>query len=229
MIASTRQGLTDLWHDKLAGQVNRVQSQNPDVPTDRWRRAGRSTKAKPDGENLTWWTEEGVRQLEVYSDWLSKTDLEFVEFNGDPLVEFNVSGNLGEHFVKGFIDSVMTDGEKNILVDYKSGSRTPFGLMQLGVYRILLRNLTGVDATHGMFWMTRKGEPTEPADLDRYNNDYVTKIFSQFHSAIESEVFIPNEGNHCWSCDVRSACYVQGGVDAWKFDPDHPAYSGGQA
>ena len=225
MIASTRQELTDLWHQALANQVNRVQEQNPDIPTDHWRRAGRTTKAKPDGENLTWWTEEGVRQLEVYSEWLANTDLQFVEFNGDPLIEFNVSGNLDEHYVKGFIDSVMTDGERNILVDYKSGSRTPFGLMQLGVYRILLKNLTGIDATHGMFWMTRKGEPTEPAELSRYSNDYVAKIFSQFHRAVENEVFIPNEGSHCYSCDVRSACFVQGGVDSWKFDPDHPSYT----
>ena len=216
--------LQDLWHQALANQVNRVQMSSPDTKTDHWRRAGRPTKAKPEGENLAWWKEEGVRQLEVYSEWLRNTDMRFVEFNGDPLIEFNVSGMLGERYVKGYIDSVMWDGEKNILIDYKSGSRTPFGLMQLGVYRILLKNLTGIDATHGMFWMTRKGEPTEPAELSRYTNEYVSKIFSQFHCAVENEVFIPNEGNHCFSCDVRSACYVQGGVHAYQWDPDHPSY-----
>ena len=39
-----------------------------------------------------------------------------------------------------------------------------------------------------------------------------------------TKCFIPNEGNHCFSCDVRSACYVQGGVHAYQWDPDHPSY-----
>ena len=105
---------------------------------------------------------------------------------------------LGERYVKGYIDSVMWDGEKNILIDYKPGSRTPFGLMQLGVYRILLKNLTGIDATHGMFWMTCKGEPTEPAELGDTPTEYVRGL-SQF-LALWRTAFIPNEGNHCFSC-----------------------------
>jgi CRISPR/Cas system-associated exonuclease Cas4 (RecB family) len=228
MIASSSHDFTDVWANALATQVERVSGSNPDLPTSQWRRAGRKTTAKPHGEDLEWWQAEGLQQLNTYYEWLSSSDWTFVEHNGDPLIEFNVSGNLGDNYVKGFIDSVMTDGEKTMLIDYKSGSRTPFGLMQLGVYRILLRNLTGVDATHGVFWMTRKGEPTEPAPLDRYTNDYVSNIFAQFHSAVDNRVFIPNEGSHCWSCDVRSACYIQGGVDAWKWDPDHPQYGGGK-
>lgn len=225
MIASTQQDIPTMWANCLAEEVERVQGLNPDTPTDHWRKAGRTTKEKPNGEDLTWWMEEGQRQLDTYAKWLSETNWEFVEFNGEPLIEFNVSGNLGDNYTKGFIDSVMTDGENTMLVDYKSGSRTPFGLMQLGVYRILLRNLTGVDATHGVFWMTRKGEPTDPAPLDRYTNDYVVNLFSQFHAAVDNQVFIPKEGSHCWSCDVRSACYIQGGVDSYLYDPDHPKYN----
>ena len=225
MNASTSQGdLENTWNIALANRVEQVRESNPDSPPEQWRSAGRKTKDKPHGEDLQWWAGEGLRQLESYKAWLEATDWEFVEFNGNPLIEFNLSGNIGEHYVKGFLDAVMTDGEKTMLVDYKTGSRTPFGVMQLGVYRVMLRNLTGVDATHGVFWMTRKAEPGEPVSLDRYTDEYVGRIFNQFNAAVENQIFLPREGSHCWSCDVRSACYVQGGTDSYKFDPDHPKY-----
>lgn len=227
MNARTQQELRDLWSTALASEVERVSSVSPDWPTDRWRRAGRTTKAKPNGEDLTWWTEEGVRQLEQYTQWLSETNWKFVAHEGQPLIEADVSGHIDGIHVKGFVDAVMEDDAGNIvLVDYKTGSRTPAAMMQLGVYRVMLAKATGVDATHGSFWMTRKGEPTEPSPLGRYDERYVTRLFQQFDFAVSNEVFIPKEGSGCWSCDVRSACYVQGGVDAWKFDPDSPHYKG---
>lgn len=224
MASSCQEDFDDLWRHVLAEEVERV-SQYSDIPTNQWRHAGRKTKDKPNGEDLSWWAEAGAQQLQGYADWLASTTWTFAEFNGEPLIEANISGQIGDHFVKGFLDAVMHDGERYILVDYKSGSRTPFGLMQLGCYRVMLRNLTGIDATHGSFFMTRKSEMTEPAELHKYTDEYVGRIFNQFNLAVENEVFLPNEGSHCWSCDVRSACYVQGGVDAWKFDPDHPSYN----
>jgi len=175
---------------------------------------------------LQWWGGEGVRQLESYLEWLEATQWEFVEYADRPMIEMDVSNWLGDVYVKGFVDAVMTDGDQVMLVDYKTGSRTPAAMMQLGIYRVLLRETTGIDATHGVWWMTRKAEPSEPVQLGRYTHDYVRTIFETFDRAVEQQVFLPKEGSHCFTCDVRSACYIQGGVDAWKYDSHHPKFQG---
>ena len=225
MIASTKQQeLRRMWTDILTEAVTTTVNATG-VPVAGWRSAGKQTKARPDGETITHWIDSGFEQLEAYADWLDKTSWKFVEFNNQPLVEFEVTGHLGDNFVKGFLDSVMvTEDGTIVLVDYKTGSRTPYAAMQLGVYRVMLRNITGIDATHGSFFMTRKGEPTEPVSLHRYTDEYVVSLFRRLNAAVEGDVFIPNDGSHCYTCDVKSSCYAQGGVNAYLNDPDHPSY-----
>jgi hypothetical protein len=35
---------------------------------------------------------------------------------------------------------------------------------------------------------------------------------------------LPNVSGHCRTCGVKDACYANGGVDAYIYDPMHPAY-----
>ena len=80
-----------------------------------WRKAGRTTKANPDGEDETWWLEEGRRMLDSWvqfrtgqlgwSVWTTP--------DGKPAIEISMTPHMGDVPVQMGIDRVMVtpDGE----------------------------------------------------------------------------------------------------------------------
>lgn len=216
-IAQTwRKALDDL----VASTAARTQT-DPNL----WRTAGRPSKANPNGYDLDWWMQSGAEQLEKYSAWLESTDWIFMEVDGEPMVEFPVETQFGGIPVKGYVDAVMVNppGE-GVLIDYKTGSRTPESTIQLGLYAASLERMGLPRPTLGAFYMTRKGEMTEPVSLDQFTVHFWDGMFSQFKQAVDSDIFIPNVSGHCRTCGVANACYAAGGTDAYIYDPMHPAY-----
>ena len=215
--------LKALWHSALDDLVERT-TQSTGRATIDWRTVGRG-KSKPNGEDLEWWREDGLRQLDGYAKWLDTTDYKFLSYAGEPAIEFPFVVELAGVTVRGFIDAVMVtpDGEV-VVIDHKTGSRTPDSVAQLGIYSTALELLGYTRPSLGAFWMTRKGEMTEPESLDRYSIDYFKTVFAQFSKAVGEDIFIPNPGSHCRGCSVRDACYIAGGTSAWKYDPLHPQF-----
>ena len=191
-----------------------------------WRIAGRPTKDKPHGEDIEFGTESGLAQLHGYSLWLASTDWTLVDFDGEPAVELPVSCHFGDIPVRGFIDGVWAtpDGEL-VVVDYKTGSRTPDSLLQLGLYAASLEQMGYPRPSLGAFYMTRKGEMTKPESLDRYTAHFWEQMFSLFSRAVQEDIFLPNVAQNCRTCGVRDACAAVGGVDAYRYDPLHPAFT----
>ena len=190
-----------------------------------WRTAGRPTKAKPNGEDLDFWKEDGLGQLHAYSLWLSTTDWTLVDFDGEPAVEMPVSCTFGDVPVRGFIDGIWATPEGQlVIVDYKTGSRTPDSLLQLGLYAASLEQMGYPRPPLGAFYMTRKHEMTKPESLDRYTVHFWEQMFGLFSKAVEEDIFLPNVGQSCRTCGVRDACAAVGGVDAYRYDPLHPAF-----
>ena len=216
--------LTALWTQTLNAEVLRVTDATGYQPKV-WRSAGRPTKDKPRGEDIEWWEQSGAEQLGTYQAWLDSTDWRFAVYDGVPAIEFPVECAFGDVTVRGFIDAVFVtpDGEV-VIVDYKSGSRTPDSFAQLSLYSACLGQMGYPIPTLGSYWMTRKGTMTEPTDLQRMDAQYWTNIVRQFKTAVDADIFLPNVGSHCFSCGVRDACYAAGGIDSYKYDPLHPAY-----
>lgn len=223
-IAGTSHVTRAEWDHIFGTHVSRTEEESG-VATVLWRTAGRKTKDKPNGDDLEFWYAEGYRQVADYAHWLNTSGWSIYAHGGNPLIEAEVSGDLGGVHIKAFLDAVLVRPTGELVVtDYKTGSRTPIGLLQLGTYRALLLQTLGLEVNLGSFYMTRKGEMTEPEDLRRFTPEYLGKLFARLAIGIEGGVFLPHLGDHCRTCDVASSCAAKGGTDAYRFDPDHPHY-----
>lgn len=212
----------EAWERHKAAMMERT-----DVPIDQWKTAGRKTEEKPRGEDAEWWEIEGFRQVMAYLEWYASSDWQIYKVEGViPMVEMDISHNLGGVVVKAFIDALMVHPETRelVVVDYKTGSKQPQAT-QLGVYRALLMEKMGLKVNKGAYFLTRKGHMSELIDLTRYTPAMFANVFSGFATAKDLNLYLPNVGDHCrWRCDVSNACAIVGGVDAYKYDPLHPAY-----
>jgi hypothetical protein len=56
----------------------------------------------------------------------------------------------------------------------------------------------------------------------------VAKQLAASYALMTSGSYPANPGRHCDWCDVRNSCTWAKGKDAWRYDPDHPAYIAGQ-
>lgn len=212
------------WTQVYGDTLERVESETG-VPREHWKRAGRVSKDKPNKEDAVWWGIDGYRQLLAYQAWLHTSGYRPYVHDGVVLSEFETSTAFGNVQVKGFLDAVMQAPDGTLIVmDAKSGTRVPSSVTQLGLYATALRMTLGLDITQGAFMMTRKGELTDWYDLSKYTEQFFTPLFTGLKKAIDMEVFLPNPGDACFTCDVATSCYANGGVDAWRFDNLHPSY-----
>lgn len=206
-----------LWAEAWKQELAATRREHPDIPMSKWRTAGRVTKAKPNGEDIDWWTEEGVRQVQGYIDWRKQSESEFgwqlatfddpITGEERPAIELELSVVFGGIQVKMFIDRVfaMPTGQL-VVVDLKTGSRDPETQMQNGVYASGLERAYGFRPQLGAYFMTRKGTITVPEDLDTFGLDYFDTVFPMFERAVQAEVFIPHVSRMCKGCGVRAHC-----------------------
>ena len=222
----------DLKHQwqKLLDQSAASAVESSGIQPDHWRMAGRKSKSNPGRENLEWWREGGVDHLERYADWLSSTPLIFASFDGEPAIEFAWKAEMGGTLVRGFIDQVMVDPDTGdlIVIDVKTGARTPDSDLQLGIYASAVELLGYPRPKWGAFYMSRTGGLTDLVSLDRYSIQYLDQLFSQFRLAVTNNIFIPHVSNMCKGCSVRDACYSVGGLNSWQYDPLNPLFKASQ-
>lgn len=222
MTLSTEQ-ITGIWTDAWREALEEQRSKTT-VPDSQWRTAGRATKVKPRGEDLDFWQYEGLSASLEYAKWLERTGWPIAELNGQPLVEFGVSGEFGGVLVKGYVDVVFNPGDL-IVVDYKTGSRTPAGVQQLALYSVMLQDLGLPAPKLGAFYSTRKHELGPVESLEWWDRPWWEKQFARLAAAKEHEIYLANISDSCRGCGVNRFCYAAGGFEAHLYDPDHPEYS----
>lgn len=210
------------WDEEMQREL-----QFTSIPPEQWRVGGRVSKDKPNKEDLTWWFAEGERQCVAYQTWLRSSEWTIAMINDTPACEIEVNGDFGGVMVKGYLDAVLqhVDSGDLLMVDYKSGSKVPASPAQLAQYAATLRRTLGIDIAYGAYYMTRKGELTDPIGLARFTPELFDRQFGQFRTALEAGIFLPHPGDACFTCDVKSSCFAVGGTDAWLYDPDHPQYT----
>lgn len=218
--------VVSIWNAAWAASLAEAQ-QKSDAPVEQWRTAGRKTKDKPNGEDLNWWHHAGLEQVNAYRSWLEMSGWRIVSFDSEPMVEFEVNAafNDGATPVKGFIDAVMvTPGGELVIVDYKTGSRTPAGVQQLALYATMLGMVDLPIPTLGAYYMTRKGELSPVEDLTRWDKPFFDNLFDQLYRARTADVYLPHVSDMCGSCGVNAFCYAYGGSESHLYDPLHPNY-----
>ncbi|AJD82490.1 Cas4 exonuclease [Mycobacterium phage Sheen] len=150
----------------------------------------------------------GMDQCERYINWAQRHTEEkiWVTPDGTPAIELEFDIELDGLPVRGFIDAVIdVDGEL-IVRDHKTGNQ-PGDDFQLGVYKVALEVLYGVQVVKGDYWMGKTGKATYPYDLSVWTRELVTSKFKELEAKIQAGDFPARpDADKCRFCDVSFAC-----------------------
>ena len=173
-----------------------------------WKASGRATKANPNKEDGDWWNTNGSEMVDSWITWRNGTHpLTMWEVQpGVPAIELALTPIWNDIPVQMHIDRVMInpDGEL-IVLDIKTGVRTPSSDLQLAFYAAGMEEMLGIRPRYGAYWMARSGQTSELIDLDYFSKDDIIEIVTKFDQARKAELFIPNL-NHCIMCNVKDQC-----------------------
>lgn len=153
----------------------------------------------------------GLEQVEKYLKYcLEKKPKEvlFENKEGNPFVEQPFEFELDGVKVRGYIDAVYWDDERNCWAvrDYKTG-KSPGEATQLAVYGYAVNQEYDLDITHGDYWMAKTGKPTVRYDIREWTEQQLTDIFGLLDEDIRSERFDPKPSpDNCKFCSVAAAC-----------------------
>lgn len=173
-----------------------------------WKVSGRATKENPDKENGTWWFLNGREMLDSWVKfrtgalgwkiWETPT--------GQPAIEIGLNPTVGDIPVQMGIDRVMvTPAGELVILDLKTGQRTPSSDLQLAFYAWGMSKTFGIRPQYGTYWMARQGITSPLIELDFYTDEMIEDIVTQFDKARRSEVFLPNY-SHCKMCGFTQVC-----------------------
>jgi len=190
---------SDAWENTLEDVRQRV---GDEAMQQQFRTAN---KRKP--EDKAWWYTNGLEMLKKYQSWRQESDWKiWTAPDGQPAIELNMMINFGTVPVKMALDRIMQlpDGEL-VVLDLKTGSRTPSTTLQLGFYSVGIELTYGVKPKYGSYWMARKGEPTPVVDLSWYTSDRLIRLAEMFNRARYEGLFVPNISN-CSLCGYTAHC-----------------------
>jgi len=194
----------------------KARSQFGETPAQDIRAAGKPTKAHPNGEDELWWLSEGPKMVQRWIDWRKSSPWEiWIAPDGRPGIELELTPEFGGIPVRMFIDRVfrIPSTGRLVIVDLKSGKRTPASDIQLAFYAAGIRATYG-DYGHaelGAYWMARTGELSPVAEIGRFTLPLLTHWVQQFAFARENHIFIPHLTELCRACGVRQYCLAYGG------------------
>lgn len=173
-----------------------------------FRAAGRATREFPDKENDKWWESKGREMLVNWIFWRRGSGWNFwYPEPSTPAIELGIDYKVGDDtYIKMFIDRVMVlpNGEM-VVLDLKTGSRTPSSDLQLAVYAAGIEEQFGVRPKYGAYWMARTGITSPLVDLEYLPKERVEKLVVAFDKARKAGIFIPNLSN-CGYCSVAQHC-----------------------
>lgn len=208
----TTNDITAMWAETWADTV-RYTEERTGVPADQWRVGGRGKS-----EDLAWWQNAGLKQVEQYIEWYRKSGWKIATLpDGKPGIEWEAEVHFGGAPVRLVVDAVYDNGSDLIVVDYKTGSKTPFGVLQLSLYASAIERAYGVRPQWGAFYMTRKGILDELVDLSHWGMDYFDYVFEAMNKQMELGYYPPSVGDHCRYCSFSPHCIAVKGEKSADF------------
>lgn len=172
--------------------------------------------AKRDGPaDIAMRMDKGAQQVADYIEFALAHSEEWriLRLDGKPAVEQKfellVPYQDEELIVVGYIDQ-MVEYRNGVIRprDMKTGTKKPNWEIQLAVYALAMREVWGLPAWTGDFYMAKDKGLTKPYGLERYNRAYIESLFQQLESGIRAKSFLPNPGSMCHVCPVKQFCSV---------------------
>lgn len=194
------------WNEAWT-KLQEEQLKKTKVNQSEWKAAGRATKANPNKEDGEWWNTNGSSMVDSWINWRTSIDWKIWEAQpGLPAIELALTPIWNDVPVQMHIDRVMvtSDGEL-VVLDIKTGSRTPASDLQLAFYAAGMETMLGVRPQYGTYWMARDGGISELINLDKYTTADIIDMVTKFDNARKQEIFLPNL-NHCVMCGVVKDC-----------------------
>ena len=168
---------------------------------------GRASKAFPNREGVDFWQSTGPEWVQEYINWRqANTNWRIWHTDeGAPAVELGLTPTFAGVPVKMVIDRVFNVDGELVVVDLKTSQQTPASALQLGFYRLGLKQVLGVDVKYGAYWMARQSGTSPLIDLTSYTEDKLEYLVGSFDKARKAGIFIPNT-NNCNRCGLTEYC-----------------------
>jgi len=202
--------LTQKWLEVFNDAVKETEDKTG-IPSTEWKTAGRKTTLRPDGEDLSFWQSDGLKQVEAYQKWYESSGWKIATMpDGRPGIEWSADVHFGGTPVRFIVDAIYQVGEDLVIVDYKTGSRTPFGMIQAGLYAAGIEKAYGIRPKWGAFFMTRSGSLDDLIDLSHLTIEYFDYVFGAMNHSVLQGWFPPSVGDSCRMCSFQSQCPAMG-------------------
>jgi len=197
---------TALWLDTFEREIRAIEDRSG-LPVDKWRVGGRASKQWPNREDAAFWREEGLRQFEAYIEWLDKSGWKIATMPDDkPGIEWEAEVWFGGTPVRMVVDAIYDVNGDWVVVDYKTGSRTPEWEMQISLYASALERVYGKRPKWGAYYMTRKAALSDLSSLERFGMDWFDYAFSTMNFMVDNDILPAHVGDHCGYCSVSEWC-----------------------
>lgn len=126
-------------------------------------------------------------------------------------VEVPFEFSLGDVVIKGSIDQILLCEDGVEVRDLKTGNREQSS-MQLAIYTLAVEKIFGWKVKRASYYYAKDGKIVSLSrdQLNRYDETYLTELYSALDRGITNEVYLPNPGTQCTLCPVRKYCREMG-------------------
>lgn len=197
--------VAEIWPE-VWEQETRAIMEKTSVPIEQWKAGGRQSKEWPNKEDAAWWQAKGPDMVRAWIAWRVNAWQLWEPAEGQPAIELALNTSVNDTPIQMIIDRVFItqDGEM-VVIDIKTGSRTPSSDLQLGFYAAGIEKTFGVRPRYGAYWMARTGTTSPLIDLDNMPTGNVEKMVGMFDTSRKQGLFLPNFSN-CNYCSVIEHC-----------------------
>jgi putative RecB family exonuclease len=199
----------EIWDKSWGIEVDEIkQLKGDEYNLTSLRQSSRSTKANPEGENADWWYINGRKFVNNWIEWRKNSGWKiWTTPTGEPGIELIMEVEMGGIPFKGAIDRIFVtaDGEL-VILDLKTGMRTPQTDLQLQVYACMMERTYGIRPSWGCYWMARTGATSPPVNLNEFTLRKLDEMVALFQKAREEQLYLPNFDG-CKMCSLTEYCY----------------------
>lgn len=190
-------------------EIERFKFSQPDLK--KWSHSFKTT-TENDIENRR---DLGLKQLQNYVDFSEEDKFVIKDIDDYTLaVEVAFEINIGGVLVKGAIDQILLLPDGVEVRDLKTGNREQTYL-QLGVYAYVVETIFGWPVKKASYYYAKDNKVVtlSEKELSRYNEEYLSYLFTTLEKGIENNIFLPNPGDSCLFCPVRDYCREMGNLN----------------
>ncbi len=153
---------------------------------------------------------EGYKQLANFCDMLKTHKFLRCDILGIELVKIHKFKNIKNTFI-GIMDLLVCDGDRTILVDWKTGKESSSSIKQLIIYAWLLKKVEGIEVTHIFPAYLKTPEICKLISLKELGkgviNGYLGWVLKQVTTLVNTKVsienFKPKKNQYCKYCHMK--------------------------